>query len=244
MGAALRVDSMGPSGLESASECSPKWSTPLLWRFLERARERDTPDSPPREGEGGLCAKNSGTEPAASGNSSNWVSAPNQLALEFEALYDEHCAFVWRTLRTFGVPRESLEDATQDVFVVVHRRFGAWEQTPSIRAWLYGVARRVAASRRRKSARHRRKLEALPKPEQARAVDERVAVRHQLERVAEAIDALAPERRQVYVLAELEGLRPPEIAAVLGWKLNTVYSRLRRAREASASSTAPRASRS
>jgi RNA polymerase sigma-70 factor (ECF subfamily) len=153
------------------------------------------------------------------------------LRAEFEALYDEQFAFVWRSLRSFGVSQASLEDATQDVFVVVYRRFGAWEQLPSLRAWLHGVARRVAASRRRTDQRHHRKLEALPRAENVHAIDERVDARQQLTRIAAAIDALAPERREVYVLAEIEGMRPPEIAAVLGCKLNTVYSRLRRARE-------------
>lgn len=153
------------------------------------------------------------------------------LRAEFEALYDEQFEFVWRSLRSFGVPHASLEDATQDVFVVVHRRFGAWESLPSLRAWLHGVARRVAASRRRTDDRHQRKLEALPQPEQAHALDERVDARQQLTRIAAAIDKLPPDRREVYVLAEIEGLRPPEIAAMIGCKLNTVYSRLRRARE-------------
>ncbi len=38
------------------------------------------------------------------------------------------------------------------------------------------------------------------------------------------------DQREVFVLAELEGLSGPEIAAALGAKLNTVYSRLRLAR--------------
>lgn len=153
------------------------------------------------------------------------------LAAEFEALYDEHFAFVWRALRAFGVPAQSLDDATQDVFLVVHRRFGTWGDASSIRAWLWGVARRVASARRRTDERHRRKLEALPRPDDPRSLEGRADARHRLERIAEAIDSLAPRRREVYVLAELEGLRPPEIAGLLGCKLNTVYSRLRRARE-------------
>ena len=47
------------------------------------------------------------------------------LSAEFEALYHAHFDFVWRTLRRFGVSEAALDDATQDVFVVMHRRFGA-----------------------------------------------------------------------------------------------------------------------
>jgi RNA polymerase sigma-70 factor (ECF subfamily) len=179
-----------------------------------------------------------GTESGDGGHRSNWVAANDQpaveyppLAAEFEALYAEHFAFVWRALRTFGVPAQNLDDGAQDVFVVVHRRFGAWGDASSIRAWLWGVARRVASARRRTVERHRRKLDALPPPDNVRPIEGRADARHRLERIAEAIDALAPPRREVWVLAELEGLRPPEIARLLGCKLNTVYSRLRRARE-------------
>lgn len=152
------------------------------------------------------------------------------LSAEFEALYHEHFEFVWRTLRRFGVPTAALDDASQDVFVVVHRRFGAWEQRASIRAWLFGVSKRIASKHRRGLERHARKVAALPEPAAARELDERVADRDRLERIARAIDKLAPERREVYVLADLEGLSAPEIADALGCKLNTVYSRLRRAR--------------
>lgn len=152
------------------------------------------------------------------------------LSSEFEALYHEHFGFVWRTLGRFGVAPAALEDATQDVFVVVHRRFGAWETGGSVRAWLHGVAKRVAAKHRRGHERHERKVAALPVPAKPQQLDDRVADRDQLERIARAIDGLAPARRQVYVLAELEGLRAPEIAAALNCNLNTVYSRLRRAR--------------
>jgi RNA polymerase sigma-70 factor (ECF subfamily) len=154
----------------------------------------------------------------------------SQLAAEFEAVYAEHFAFVWRALRAFGVPPDNLEDAAQDVFVVVHRRFGAWDEG-AIRPWLGGVARRVAAARRRTLERHHRRIAALPEPQEVRTIEGTADARHRLERIAAAIDTLSPERREVFVLAELDGMRPPEIASVLGCNLNTVYSRLRRARE-------------
>jgi RNA polymerase sigma-70 factor (ECF subfamily) len=152
------------------------------------------------------------------------------LAAEFEALYHEQLPFVWRILIRFGVPTEQIEDALQDVFVVVHRRFGAWSDHPSLRAWLHGVARRVAADQRRARDRHERRLAALPRTSDAIALDEHVGDRRRLDALAAAIDRLEPGRREVYVLTELEGMSAPEIADALGCKLNTVYSRLRRAR--------------
>lgn len=152
------------------------------------------------------------------------------LSAQFEALYEQQFPFVWRTLRRFGVADSGLDDAAQDVFVIVHRRFGVWETGGSLRAWLYGVARRVAAAHRRRDERHKRKLTALPGPVAVTHLDDRLGARHQLERLSREIERLEPRRRQVYVLIELEGLSSPEVAQALGCKLNTVYSRLRRAR--------------
>lgn len=157
------------------------------------------------------------------------ASSPADQA-EFESLYRDHFAFVWRTLRRFAVADASLEDTAQEVFLIAHRRLGAWHEWSSPRAWLFGVARRVAADHRRSRDRHARKLAALPELDGPPPVDERLDQQQRLRVVAEAIAALAPERRTVYVLAELEGLSAPEIAQACEIKLNTVYSRLRRAR--------------
>lgn len=151
------------------------------------------------------------------------------LSQEFAQAYRAHVEFVWRVLARHGVPDELLEDATQEVFVIMHRRFGAWGSDP-VRAWLYGVARRIASTQLRTQARRLRKLAAVPAPPEQRWIDERVEDRLRLDALAKAIDALEPDRRDVFVLAEIEGLSAPEIAAALGCKLNTVYSRLHRAR--------------
>ena len=69
----------------------------------------------------------------------------------FDEVYVAHVAFVWRTLRTFGVADAQLEDAVQDVFVVVHRRLPEWEGRAQLTTWLFAIARRVASSQRRKA---------------------------------------------------------------------------------------------
>lgn len=148
----------------------------------------------------------------------------------FEQFYREHFAFVWRTLRRFGVADAALEDVAQEVFLVAYRRAGAWQEWSSPRSWLFGVARRVAADHRRSRDRHVRKLAALPTSDAPRPIDERVDDHERLRAVASAIASLSPDRQTVYTLAELEGMSAPEIAEALELKLNTVYSKLRRAR--------------
>lgn len=159
------------------------------------------------------------------------------LSHEFADAYRAHVDFVWRVLARRGVPDEQLEDATQEVFVIMHRRWGAWDSN-SQRAWLYGVARRVASAQHRTRARRSRKLAALPAPPEPPRADDRLDDQHRLDALAQTLAQLDADRRDVFVLVELEGLSAPEVAAALGCKLNTVYSRLRRARAAVAQAMA------
>ncbi|MFV8755450.1 RNA polymerase sigma factor [Nannocystaceae bacterium ST9] len=161
--------------------------------------------------------------------------AASRARIEFDRLYRDYFAFVWRTLRRFGVRDAALEDAAQEVFLVAYRRAGAWHEWSSPRAWLFGVARRVAKDHRRSRERHERKLDALlelegPSMLDLGGEDRRLEDHQRLRAVGSAIAALSPERRSVYVLAELEDMSAPEIAQALEINLNTVYSRLRRAR--------------
>ena len=152
----------------------------------------------------------------------------------FLSFYREHAAFVWRTLRRFGVDTASVEDATQESFLVAHRRFGSFDGAHP-RAWLAAIARRVAADFRRRAAHHptctrdsQHELalaqEALKQSEVAGYREAAAQLVHRL------LDSLDDEKRQVFVLAELEGMSMPEVAASTELNLNTAYSRLRAAK--------------
>jgi len=166
---------------------------------------------------------------AASGHGETMSLRASGFDAAFAAAYREHVDFVWRILARFGVASAALEDATQEVFVVAHRHWGAWEGRATMRAWLYGVARRVASTHHRTRRRRDRKLSSLIPPEPA-GLEAQIEGRARLELLAAAIDALDPKQREVFVLAELDQLTAPEIAEALDCKLSTVYSRLRRAR--------------
>ncbi len=152
---------------------------------------------------------------------------------EFDALYRRELAFVWRMLRFHGVPEAAVEDAVQDVFMVVHRRWADWRRDSRARkprSWLFGIVRRVAASHRRSQARHERRLAAAPAPRPDPPVEQRAAEREALAALESSLAALDEINRTVFVLAELEGMTAPEIAELLGAKTNTIYWRLRSAR--------------
>lgn len=149
----------------------------------------------------------------------------------FADAFRRHYAMVHRMLRVYGVDEALLDDAAQDVFIVVHRRWDDYDGSTAFRSWLIGIVRRVASGYRRAGRRLRNRLERLTPPSTPASVETRFAQREELERVEAFIASLGTRHREVFVLAELEGLTAPEIAESLGIKLNTVYSRLRVARE-------------
>lgn len=149
---------------------------------------------------------------------------------DFAAVYESEFAYVWRNLRRLGVSDAQLDDATQDVFLVVHRRLGDFESRSKIRTWIFGIVLRVASTYRRTA--QRRRTEPLDEH-----VAESTLSTEDLTERAEAgrllrrlLDVLDDDRRAVFVLAELEQMTAPEVSAALGVNLNTVYSRLRSAR--------------
>lgn len=135
-------------------------------------------------------------------------------------------------LRRLGVHPGDVEDVTQELFLVVHRRWGDYDPARPVRPWLRAFAVRVAADYRQ-SARVRRERtddEVDPTDERPSAHDQ-LADHQRRALVMEALDALSPERRDVMVLIDLEESSAPEAADALGIPLNTAYSRLREARK-------------
>jgi RNA polymerase sigma-70 factor (ECF subfamily) len=148
----------------------------------------------------------------------------------------EDADVVWRGLRRLGVPDASVDDALQDVFVVVHRRLGEFEGRSSLRTWLFGIALGVARNYRRSS--RRRAAEGplaaevdddLPAPD-SRGPEGRAQDAEAVRTLYTLLDQLDEDKRTVLVLADLEEMTAPEIAATLSLNLNTVYARIRAAR--------------
>jgi RNA polymerase sigma-70 factor (ECF subfamily) len=158
-------------------------------------------------------------------------SEPEGGPSNFAEAFRRHYRLVHRMLGVYGVDDALLDDAAQDVFLVVHRRWDDYDGRTAFRSWLIGIVRRVASGYRRAGRRLRGRLENLAAPPQPPSIEVRLVQREMLDGIRAAIDSLGTRQREVFVLAELEGLTAPEIAESLGIKLNTVYSRLRVARD-------------
>jgi len=154
-----------------------------------------------------------------------------ELRPAFGALYQQHAGMVRRALRQLGVAPGSLDDAVQDVFVVLYRRIDEYERDRSLKNWLWGIARGVASGYRRGDRRRDRLHAALPAPEGPGLPERGVARREAADILDEFLGSLDADKCAVFVLSELEGRRGPEIAEQLQVNLNTVYARLRAARQ-------------
>lgn len=130
-------------------------------------------------------------------------------------------------------PELDSDDLLQEVFLVVLHRPQALAGADSARAWLFGVAVKLAATRRR-SARLRRFFGLASAAESSasvvdspsRTVEQRDAQRA----MGEALGCLSEAKRSAFVLFELQGLSGDEVAEALGIPLKTVWTRLFHAR--------------
>ena len=128
-----------------------------------------------------------------------------------------------------GLGEHDADEAAQDVFWILVRRLQD-VPPPAEKSFLISTALRVASDRRRALA-SRPEVESdteLAAP--GLPPDELVELRRARRLLDEALDALAPEQRAVFVLVEMEEMTGPEAAEVLGIALGTVASRLRTAR--------------
>jgi RNA polymerase sigma-70 factor (ECF subfamily) len=143
----------------------------------------------------------------------------------FQSEFDYLC----RTLRRLGARPEDLEDHAHDIFLVLSRKWSDYDPTRPLRPYLFGIAFRVVASRRRREQREVTELlEGEPgherRPDDAlEAADARALVLNALARVPLA-------RRAVLVMHDIDEMPMREVASALSLPLFTGYSRLRKAR--------------
>ena len=154
---------------------------------------------------------------------------------EFEPLFAQHAGFVWRVLGRYGVPERDLEDVCQEVFVVVFKSLPQFEGRSSVKTWLYGICRRVAANYRKRAV-HRREqpVERVMETAGERTSEgdafDALAGKQSLALLHGLLVALPAEQRDVFELYEIEELTMREVAEILDCSQNTAFSRLYAAR--------------
>ncbi|MBX3269038.1 MAG: sigma-70 family RNA polymerase sigma factor [Sandaracinaceae bacterium] len=150
----------------------------------------------------------------------------------FAAIFAAHAPLVWRALRRLGVREADVEDLSQEVFVIVHRKLPEFEGRSALSTWIYGICVRVASDHRKRAhVRREQPTDRVPDERQSAPQLEALARREARALLDRALDALDDDKRAVFVLYEIEELDMPHVAEALGCPLQTAYSRLYAARK-------------
>jgi RNA polymerase sigma-70 factor (ECF subfamily) len=179
-----------------------------------------------------------------------WIGTDPDL---FEVFYREHVEEMQRFVARRVGDRERAADLTAEIFLAAidsAHRYRSRRGTP--KAWLYGIARVLVASDRRRRGRELAREEkfhgsALLDEEDAARMDARIDAAAQARRLYAAMDRLPEAERAVLELVAIDELTVAEAAAAVGVRSGTARVRLHRARrklradlEAAASQPNPR----
>lgn len=148
----------------------------------------------------------------------------------FRRLFVRHRQDVLRLVNRMLGPSADLEDVVQEVFVQVHKSLGDFRAEAKFTTWLHRVTVNVVLMHRR-AKRSRPVLteelpeQSLPDANRYGPADE-FARRERIRAFFRLLDRLADKKRTVFILHELEGMTPQEIATVVGAPVLTVRTRL------------------
>lgn len=153
--------------------------------------------------------------------------------LDFRRVYARHRPQVKRHLKRLGVPPGVQRDVQQDVWLEVWRCLHTFKGKSTFGHWLYGLTENVVRRSRRDYARSRLDMQAsLPDVvDEGPSPEEPSQARERHERLEELLKQLAPKKRAVLELHDLQGLHAARIAEMVGAPILTVRTRLFYARQ-------------
>ena len=141
----------------------------------------------------------------------------------FEQLFDSHRGDIYRFFRRRVPDSARAEELAHDVFVVILQNARRYEPRSTFRSYLFGIAYNLLMNERRKVRGRAADTVLEDLPSAGADPDASLWVR-------QALATLEPEAREIVMLREYEQLSYQEIADLLGMPLNTVRTRLLRAR--------------
>lgn len=158
----------------------------------------------------------------------------------FEQLYKAASGFVYSVALRVTNRRPEAQEVTQDVFIKIYNNLSKFEYRSSFKTWAYRITVNTALNACKKMNRYQRGRQDIESviDSQAVSVDTKkeIAIKEERSqaklRLESLLGVLNPDQRACIVLREIEGLSYEEIANTLKVNINTVRTRLKRAREA------------
>jgi RNA polymerase sigma-70 factor (ECF subfamily) len=146
-------------------------------------------------------------------------------------LFERHHRRLFQFFLRLAGDRSAAEDLVQEVFVRLIKYRHTWRNEAEFVPWMFALARNAGVDHFRARHRDARRDSAAvpdPVPELPRAV-ERLEERERADQLRAALDRLAPQKREVLLLARFGELRHERIAEMLGISPGAVRVRLHRA---------------
>ena len=151
-------------------------------------------------------------------------------------LYRRHKNEALRFIRHAVRNTQDADDMLQEVFVEVARSLRKFEGRAAFSTWLHRICVRTAVRQMKRRYRQVGEQEQEPSPQHEPAdaspgPDDQTATRDRAARIRVLLEQLAPKKRMVLVLHDLEGVSPKDISALVGAPVLTVRTRLFYARK-------------
>ncbi len=133
----------------------------------------------------------------------------------FSQLYQRHAKQVYRYLLVRVGNVQDAQDLTSQTFLAAMESLHSYRGQQQFAAWLLGIARHKVGDQYR-----RRRPDLLPEtaeslPDHSEGPDEVINRRLEMERVAQKLTAIAPDRAEALSLRLFAGLEVAEIAQVM-----------------------------
>jgi len=157
----------------------------------------------------------------------------------FEKIYRTYSKFVYNVAYRVVQHMEDAQEITQEVFLIVHRKLESFQFQSSLKTWLYRVTTNTSLNYVKKRSRKQKRestelIEDYHSYEAKNNVERPEDNLHKQDNeglIQQLLNHLNPDQRACIVLRNMEGLSYEEIAETLQININTVRTRLKRARE-------------
>ncbi len=153
----------------------------------------------------------------------------------FEDIYKAYSDFVYNVAFRVVNNMDEAQEVTQEVFITVYHKLKSFKFKSSFKTWIYRITINSAINFAKKRSKEQSRIaEFNDKNEFNRTVDfvsEKIEEEQHEKVISTLLEALNPDQRACVVLRSIEGLSYQEIAKSLNININTVRSRLKRARE-------------
>ena len=153
----------------------------------------------------------------------------------FEMIYQATSRFVYNVALRMAHHPQDAEEITQEVFLIVYEKLKNFRYESSFKTWVYRITVNYAINYMRRSSKERLREVDYDETQDQRSsppeIREKVEQEEQQRKMEGWLQSLDPQQKACVILRSIEGLSYQQIADIMKTNINTVRSRLKRARE-------------